>query len=187
MQSVRPAVDTITFDTKEIPMSILKPILILPATLWGALALGGCQQPHSHEHLNGTWKGTSHSINSSGRSHTTKYLVLEVDEKGLIEGTSGWTLLEGPGGTEGVTPRERPRLGDLQADDSGFGGRWQPPRDGGSEGEDGGRSHRHGSTLHARRPVRHALVHVHGQTLHGSAQDRNLWLSLGVVNASSAT
>jgi hypothetical protein len=101
MQSVRPTVDTITLDTKEIPMSILKPILILPATLWGALALGGYQQPHSHEHLNGTWKGTSHSINSSGRSHTTKYLVLEVDEQGLIEGTSGWSLLEGPGGHSG--------------------------------------------------------------------------------------
>ena len=95
MQSVRPAVDTITFDTKEIPMSILKPILILAATLWGALALGGCQQPHSHKDLSGTWKGTAHSINSSGRNHTKKYLVLEVDEqpqklglRGIDEGMS---------------------------------------------------------------------------------------------------
>lgn len=84
-------------------MSIPKPFLITPAVLWGALALGGCQQPHSHEHVTGTWEGTGHTINSSGRSHTNKYLVLEVDEQGLVKGTSGWKLIEGPGGHEGDT------------------------------------------------------------------------------------
>lgn len=82
-------------------MSIPNPNLFALAALGGAVALGGCQQPHSHEHVTGTWEGTGHTINSSGRSHTNKYLVLEVDEQGLINGTSGWKLIEGPGGHDG--------------------------------------------------------------------------------------
>ena len=85
-------------------MSISKPFMITSAVLWSALALGGCQQPHSHEQVTGTWEGTGHTINSSGRSQTNKYLVLEVDEQGLVKGTSGWKLIEGPGGHEGDTP-----------------------------------------------------------------------------------
>ena len=73
------------------------------ALLGGAFTLGGCQQSVSHEHLTGTWEGTGHTINSAGRSHTTKYLVLEVDERGLIEGTSGWKLIDGPGGHDRET------------------------------------------------------------------------------------
>lgn len=34
-------------------------------------------------------------------AHTNKYLVLEVGEDGLIEGTSGWKLIEGEGGHDG--------------------------------------------------------------------------------------
>jgi hypothetical protein len=64
----------------------------------------GCQQTHSHEHVTGTWEGDGPTINSLGRSHTSKYLVLEVDENGLIEGTSGWKLNDGPGGHDGDEP-----------------------------------------------------------------------------------
>ena len=88
-------------------LKMMKPTLVPPATLCGAvvlpLVLGGCQHTHSPEDLNGTWKGTGHTINSSGRSHTHKYLVLEVDENGLVDGTSGWRLREGPGGHSGDT------------------------------------------------------------------------------------
>lgn len=66
--------------------------------------LGGCQQSMTHEDVTGTWKGTGHTINSRGRSHTTKFLVLEVDENGLIEGTSGWKLIDGTGGHDGDVP-----------------------------------------------------------------------------------
>lgn len=65
------------------------------------LGLGGCQKTISHEDVSGTWKGTGHTINSRGRSHTNKYLVLEVGEDGLIEGIYGWKLIEGKGGHDG--------------------------------------------------------------------------------------
>lgn len=68
------------------------------------LGLGGCQQTTSHEDITGTWKGTGHTINSRGRSHTATFLVLEVDENGLIEGTSGWKLIDGTGGHDGDVP-----------------------------------------------------------------------------------
>ncbi|MHC4247222.1 MAG: hypothetical protein ACYSUU_10515 [Planctomycetota bacterium] len=71
------------------------------ATCAAAFLLGGCQHTHSHQDLNGTWKGTGHTINSAGRSETNKYLVLEVDENGLIEGVAGWRLIEGAGGHDG--------------------------------------------------------------------------------------
>lgn len=89
-------------DTTETTMSTKKTTLALPAVACtAALVLGGCQHTHSHEDLNGTWKGTGHTINSAGRSKTNKYLVLEVDENGLIEGTAGWRLIEGAGGHSG--------------------------------------------------------------------------------------
>ena len=71
------------------------------------ILLAGCQSALSHEDLSGTWKGAGHTINSRGQSHTHKYLVLEVNENGLIEGSSGWELIEGPGGHDGDTPSRR--------------------------------------------------------------------------------
>ena len=71
---------------------------------FGTVGLGGCQKSATHADVTGPWKGTGHTINSRGRSHTSKVLVLEVDGNGLIEGTSGWELLEGPGGHDGDTP-----------------------------------------------------------------------------------
>lgn len=83
-------------------MPTMKTTFALPAaTCAAAFLLGGCQHTHSHQDLNGTWKGTGHTINSAGRSKTNKYLVLEVDENGLIEGTAGWRLIEGAGGHSG--------------------------------------------------------------------------------------
>ena len=86
-------------DTTETTMPTMKTTLALPAaTCDAAFLLGGCQHTHSHQDLNGAWRGTGHTINSAGRSETNKYLDLEVDENGLIEGVAGWRLLEGAGG-----------------------------------------------------------------------------------------
>lgn len=71
---------------------------------FGTLGVAGCGKSLTHSDVTGTWKGTGHTINSRGRSHTSKFLVLEVDENGLVEGTSGWELLEGPGGYDGDSP-----------------------------------------------------------------------------------
>ena len=62
----------------------------------------GCQQKVTHEHVTGTWRGPSHSINSRGKNQTHKVIVLTVDEDGLVEGTSGWELIDGPGGHNGT-------------------------------------------------------------------------------------
>jgi len=108
-------------DTTETTMPTMKTTLALPAaTCDAAFLLGGCQHTHSHQDLNGAWRGTGHTINSAGRSETNKYLDLEVDENGLIEGVAGWRLLEGAGGhdqkhrDEGrlgrLNPRPRPEL-----------------------------------------------------------------------------
>ena len=104
--SCRPLNGEITEIAMSMP-KVMKPALVPPARLCAAvvlpLVLGGCQHTHSPEDLNGTWKGTGHTINSSGRSHTNKYLVLEVDAHGLVERTPGWRLREGPGGHSGDT------------------------------------------------------------------------------------
>lgn len=88
-------------------MLVSKSFLVMFVALLGLGVLGGCQQSYSQEHLVGTWKGSGHTINSSGQSHTSKYLVLDVNDVGLVEGVSGWSLLEGPGGHVGDASADR--------------------------------------------------------------------------------
>lgn len=66
--------------------------------------LFGCQPKYSHHEMTGTWRGTGHTINSKGKSLTQKFLVIQIDEDGLVDGTSGWELVTGSGGYDGEIP-----------------------------------------------------------------------------------
>ena len=75
---------------------------LLAATLTAGLL--GCQKKYTHHDMTGTWRGSGHTINSRGKSFTHKVLVIEIDEDGLVEGTSGWELVNGRGGHDGELP-----------------------------------------------------------------------------------
>ena len=79
----------------------LTPALLVATVIAGIL---GCQPKYSHHEMTGTWRGTGHTINSRGKSLTEKFLVIEIDENGLVDGTAGWELVEGSGGHDGETP-----------------------------------------------------------------------------------
>ena len=79
----------------------LTPALLAATFIAGLL---GCQPKYSHHEMTGTWRGTGHTINSRGKSLTQKFLVIEIDENGLVDGTSGWELVTGSGGHDGETP-----------------------------------------------------------------------------------
>ena len=80
-----------------------KPALIA-TTLFAALPLTGCQHHFSNQDLHGTWTSTSRTLNSRGKNHTEKTLVMDIDEHGLITGNSEWRLISGEGGHDGDTP-----------------------------------------------------------------------------------
>ena len=75
---------------------------LLASTL--LIGFTGCQPKYSHHDMTGTWRGTGHTINSRGKSFTQKFLVIVIDENGLVDGTSGWELVTGSGGHDGETP-----------------------------------------------------------------------------------
>ena len=64
----------------------------------------GCQPHYAHDEFIGTWRGTGHTINSRGKSYTKKFIKIDIDENGLVEGRSGWELIDGSGGHDGQTP-----------------------------------------------------------------------------------
>ena len=68
-----------------------------------ALLTGG-STTYTAEDLDGIWVGNDHTINSRGKSLTRKELKLDVDDDGLISGTTTWTLVTGEGGHDGDTP-----------------------------------------------------------------------------------
>ena len=80
-----------------------KPALIATA-LFAALPLTGCQHHFTNQDLHGTWTSTSQTLNSRGKNHTEKILVMDIDEDGLITGNSEWRLITGEGGHDGDTP-----------------------------------------------------------------------------------
>ena len=75
-------------------------------TVWIAMAQATTNAPNQYQQsdIAGTWQGTGHTINSRGKTHSKKELVIEVDEQGLITGTSGWELIEGAGGFQADKP-----------------------------------------------------------------------------------
>ncbi|MCH2133554.1 MAG: hypothetical protein MK116_07375 [Phycisphaerales bacterium] len=68
------------------------------------VALTGCAPHFQASDLNGTWSGVDHTINSRGKSLTTKIITLNVDDNGLITGTTTWSLVDGPGGNHNDKP-----------------------------------------------------------------------------------
>ena len=64
----------------------------------------GCQHHYTNHDLEGTWESDGYTINSRGKTLTTKTLKIEVDSNGLITGTSAWRAGEGPGGHDGESP-----------------------------------------------------------------------------------
>ena len=68
------------------------------------VVLGGCSPQFKPTDLDGTWIGQDHTINSRGKSLTTKQVTLNVDSDGLITGETTWTLVEGPGGNHNDKP-----------------------------------------------------------------------------------
>ena len=72
------------------------PLFLLLAA--GMIMLGGCQHTYKTSDLDGTWIGQDETINSRGISLTSKTVVLNVDDNGLIKGTTSWDLVNGDGG-----------------------------------------------------------------------------------------
>ncbi len=68
------------------------------------LALPACTTSFRTSDLDGTWIGRDHTINSRGQSVTSKEIVLQVDDNGLINGTTTWALIDGAGGNDGDAP-----------------------------------------------------------------------------------
>ena len=66
--------------------------------------LTGCAPHFQASDLSGTWSGMDHTINARGKSLTTKVITLEVDDNGLITGTTTWSLVDGPGGNHDDKP-----------------------------------------------------------------------------------
>ena len=82
----------------------------IAAVLLAGLTLTGCQQQHSHRDLQGTWTTHAQTMNSRGKNLTGKTLVIEIDSDGMINGTSGWALVDGEGGFA----EDRPVKGDTE-------------------------------------------------------------------------
>ena len=71
-------------------------LLVLAATC--LTTLGGCQHTYKTSDLHGTWIGQDETINSRGISMTKKTVILNVEDNGLIKGTTSWDLIAGDGG-----------------------------------------------------------------------------------------
>lgn len=81
-----------------------KPLLSLGIVTLITCLSNGCQTHYAHDEFTGTWRGTGHTINSRGKQLTKKFISIEIDENGLVEGRSGWELVDGSGGHDGDTP-----------------------------------------------------------------------------------
>ena len=85
--------------------TLTHPLFVLLAA--SMIMLGGCQHTYKISDLDGTWVGQDETINARGISLTKKTVVLDVDDKGLIRGTTSWDLVNGAGGDRLETPTNR--------------------------------------------------------------------------------
>ena len=76
----------------------IRNFIVLTLVLIPLAALAGCTPNYKATDLDGIWIGQDQTINSRGKSLTTKTVTLTVDGDGLISGTTSWTLITGAGG-----------------------------------------------------------------------------------------
>ena len=86
----------------------IRNFIVLILVLIPLAGLAGCTPSYKTSDLDGTWIGQDETINSRGISLTKKTVVLEVDDNGLIKGTTSWDLVSGDGVfDDAVAPLEK--------------------------------------------------------------------------------
>ena len=76
----------------------IRNFIVLILVLIPLAGLAGCTPNYKTSDLHGTWIGQDETINSRGISMTKKTVILNVEDNGLIKGTTSWDLIAGDGG-----------------------------------------------------------------------------------------